>query len=1089
MRRRVPTILCAHWEITATRHKRHASIRPGYKDDYTYFGSYQKTKLTAGVDGGYDFNTPIVVTVTYPQAKAANKVVVGFEMSYAKPVSYSIQVSADGKSWNTIGSETVIASDGTATLYFDGSGWNTPAVYDHATLIQGVRLNIYSMSQPYAHADVLQVGARLENDLSDFVVGYDSEMSLSSPSFIAPFGKASSNTASVKLSNIDGRFNTANPNSLYYGMIEKKVRFTLDLGVNATPEGGNQWEYIREFTMWTDTWGGQSSTEVDVSLKDSSVILQERTVPQLFLENYTVGGIVCLIMDMVGMSNYAYTRSEQDKGQVIPWYWPSDTNQASSPRWGRLMVNTTAPSTTTIWDELSALAEATQTALYFDEHDVLQIVGRKQMFGSGKAVNWNLDAIQNGEKLPDVVSADVSYDLATNQVEFTYKPSAFASDAAGLPRTEQVWQPTAEINNDIIPTNSASAGSTTVTLYGAPLVKDFKKTDSVFWVTQAYAFLWPYESDVNIEGECLHYKGKEYSYSVKEGTVDPRTGYITYSNMPQTKVIFSADEKAQCDAQTDPTYLYKNAFTGKFIVDKYPEDGKLKRGIFGSGTADHLVDSGAHYTSLLTSYDNQVFLPTGGLVTQKDGYITQYNQVTTNSHAWNTTYHLRKHESIVEPETENGSHTVWYGGKIRFSSNGVASTDTANWRLGGFYMAGDWGDAGYYLEITSTTQIDGWEKRQWRHELALIGMPGDAAAYQLEAVAVDPATGNPTTDPKGAKWAIADDLWYSVDISYEKVASDGNNVHITVYMNGVVAAVWVVPPNKQPTYTNQWRWGTHVRGPSTMDIEYVYAVADDISAPFSTPDTTNFLDLKNGGFTSGFLARNVRYNWKSINPSYRWPGGPVYFPQKIADTDLAFDEFGPVVHEIRTFDVAFDTSKVPVESSYLYNTNPLAMTLYYQSDAFGAEFMLANADRTNVVVNGSEDVATPSGSTQSVNWTMFIYGRPLYTAQNDRFLVKKDDAAIRRQGLIRTQFTSRYIQTDEMATEIGQWVLDLWADGVDSVDVQLFGNPLLQLGDLVTMNYPLKGMYPSSHKYFVVQIKNSFSNGYKTEVTLRRCKV
>jgi hypothetical protein len=671
----------------------------GYKDDYTYFGSYQRTKLVAGVDGGFAFDHPIVVTVTYAEPVHANKVVVGFEMSYAKPVSYSIQVSADGKSWNTVATESPISTDGTATLYFNGSSWDTPVVYDQTTPVQGVRLNIYSMDKAYSHADVLQVGARLENDLSEFVISYEADMELSSPSFIAPFGKASSNTASVKLSNIDGRFNTMNPDSLYYGLIEKKVRFTLDLGVDATPAGGSRYEYIREFKMWADSWGGQSSTEVDVSLKDSSVILQERAMPPIFVENYTVGGIVCLIMDMVGMTNYAYTRSEQDKGQQIPFYWPSDTNEASNPRWGRLMVNTTPPSSTTIWDELSALAEATQTALYFDENDVLQIVARKQMFGSGKSVNWNLDAIQNGVKQPDVVSADVSYDLATNQVEFTYKPSMFSNDTNGVPRQEQVWQPQAVVDNSTIPSNSSAAGSTTVVILGVPLVKDFKKTDSVFWIRQSDAIIWPYESDVNIEGECLHFKGKEYTYYVKEGTVDPRTGYVSYNNMPQTKVIFSDEDKAACDAGTDPAFLYKNAFTGKFIVDKFPEDGKLKRGIYGSGVANHLIDSGAQYTSLLTSYNNQVFLPTGGLVTQHEGYITQYNQVVgkaDTSNQWNTTYHLRKHEAIVEPDTELGSHSVWYGGKIRFTSNGLDSTDTANWRLGGFYMAGDWGDAGYY---------------------------------------------------------------------------------------------------------------------------------------------------------------------------------------------------------------------------------------------------------------------------------------------------------------------------------------------------------------------------------------------------------
>jgi hypothetical protein len=57
---------------------------------------------------------------------------------------------------------------------------------------------------------------------------------------------------------------------------------------------------------------------------------------------------------------------------------------------------------------------------------------------------------------------------------------------------------------------------------------------------------------VNIEGECLHFKGKEYTYYVKEGTVDPRTGYISYNNMPQTKVIFSDEDKAAVRCRDRP---------------------------------------------------------------------------------------------------------------------------------------------------------------------------------------------------------------------------------------------------------------------------------------------------------------------------------------------------------------------------------------------------------------------------------------------------------------------------------------------------------------------------------------------------------
>jgi hypothetical protein len=308
-------------------------------------------------------------------------------------------------------------------------------------------------------------------------------------------------------------------------------------------------------------------------------------------------------------------------------------------------------------------------------------------------------------------------------------------------------------------------------------------------------------------------------------------------------------------------------------------------------------------------------------------------------------------------------------------------------------------------------------------------------------------------------------------------------------MNGVVAGTWDIAPAQQPgNYTNQWRFGTHVRGPSSMDIEYLYAVSEDDTNPYLKPDQTNFLDIVNGGFASGFVNKVIKYNYANISPCYKWPYVKYTFPQTINQSHMILDEYGPVVHEVRTFDVAFNVQTVPVSSSFLYVTNPLVEVMSYQSDAFGANFMLANAGRQNVIVNGTDDTLT-GGSNTTINQTCLIYGRCVYTAQNDYVIIKKDDEAIRKQGLIRTQFTTRYIQTSDMANDIADWIVKLWATGVDEVAVEMFGNPLLQVGDLVTMNFPVKGMYPATHQYFITDIKNSFAKGYKTSLTLRRAHV
>ena len=46
-----------------------------------------------------------------------------------------------------------------------------------------------------------------------------------------------------------------------------------------------------------------------------------------------------------------------------------------------------------------------------------------------------------------------------------------------------------------------------------------------------------------------------------------------------------------------------------------------------------------------------------------------------------------------------------------------------------------------------------------------------------------------------------------------------------------------------------------------------------------------------------------------------------------------------------------------------------------------------------------------------------------------------------------------------------------------------------QIGDVVSINDPLKNMAPSTHKYFVVEMSHTYDKGLKTSFTLRRAKI
>lgn len=982
---------------------------PTQTDPYRYFSSTQKSAGTV-TSGEYVFSTPIVLTLIYTNPVVANKLVVGFEQSYAKPKRFTIETTTNGTTWTGIGGSFGPDAAGKVTLWRGSGGtWSDVPQYDGDAALKGIRLTVNSMDTANSHLDVIQMGLRLEDDLSDFIESYDKSMEISDRSMIAPVGRASANTANVTLNNIDGRFNNENQASLYFGLLAKKVRFKLDLSFDATSAGGSSDERIRELTMWTDTWGGGEETSVTVGLVDSSVILQETPTPRVFWTDNTFGAVVWQMMDMVGLTNYNYTKDVADSGQLVPYFYPET---------GKM-----------VWETLSELSEGTQNAIFFDEYDVLQIKTRKALFTTGKAINWNLDAIQNGQKLPDVVDALHESDTVVNKVDIVYKPAHYSDYANGFPKMETAWEPPDDA----------------VTLRSSALVKDFHLADTAFYIRYTDALVWDFNGTVDIRGELISYTGKEYAWHGTDGAM-------------HYDICKSLDDQKALDAKSDKNLAWSNQYTGKMIVDK--------RGINGSVATDHLIRPAA-YTGTITNYENTVFQPVNGGagMTVNNGVLSLSPPLTLGEHTY----------FKIQPEAVVNSINTTYGIRFRFPTT---QSNGSQWTCGGMFVAGDWGDTGYYLEVSTTETIDSIENRVWRNELNLVAMPGDSTAYQ---VGLDDISSGGSRTIKGLSAAIVPGQWYDLDIRHTKDA--GANDIITAYLDGVLMGSWWNPHTNRQV-PDQGKFGAFLRGMCNMDIEYMYAVNNDPSA--DAIDQATFLDIVDGGYASGYIGRQWRYGpqWQSTYYGSAREGSHR-FDALNNRANYFLDEYGPVVHEVREFDVTFDDQHTPVSHSYLYLSNSSkAICTDYWADPFGARFTLANTSRENAILKGDDDSL---GENNTIHQQMFIYGRSLYQ-DNESTITKTDDQSVRANGVIGLTVDSRFVETDVAANDIGQWVLDQWAAGSDELTVNVFGNPLLQLGDLVTMDYPVRGMYPTTHKYWVVAISNSFTQGLETKLTLRRAR-
>jgi hypothetical protein len=82
------------------------------------------------------------------------------------------------------------------------------------------------------------------------------------------------------------------------------------------------------------------------------------------------------------------------------------------------------------------------------------------------------------------------------------------------------------------------------------------------------------------------------------------------------------------------------------------------------------------------------------------------------------------------------------------------------------------------------------------------------------------------------------------------------------------------------------------------------------------------------------------------------------------------------------------------------------------------------------------------------------------------------------------QLDSEWIQSKQSA----QKVLKLIQQGIEgfskTATLSIFGNPLVQVGDIISLTYSLKGI--NSQRYFVKAVSHSFNQGLETRLTLSR---
>ena len=183
-----------------------------------------------------------------------------------------------------------------------------------------------------------------------------------------------------------------------------------------------------------------------------------------------------------------------------------------------------------------------------------------------------------------------------------------------------------------------------------------------------------------------------------------------------------------------------------------------------------------------------------------------------------------------------------------------------------------------------------------------------------------------------------------------------------------------------------------------------------------------------------------------------------------ASTYLKYDEFGDVIREIYKAEAQYE----PAYAIAAQPSDGLAQVVGQRLGHYKGEFYVFNTSSSTIALAGDEGK------------DLFIYGVSVANAGQNYY--ESDDKITDVKQV--TSFDSQWIQSREAAKSLSDFLTNQWSKSTIDVDMEVFGNPVLQVGDIVTINYPDRG-FDGQGKFVIRSISHSMDVGISTKLRLR----
>jgi hypothetical protein len=345
---------------------------------------------------------------------------------------------------------------------------------------------------------------------------------------------------------------------------------------------------------------------------------------------------------------------------------------------------------------------------------------------------------------------------------------------------------------------------------------------------------------------------------------------------------------------------------------------------------------------------------------------------------------------------------------------------------------------------------------------------------------------------------------YDVAVEYESPTGAGKSCYFYIYINGKLIAKVEEPDFLEGTDTQNI--ALFVRGTSRAMFENVYA----LNANYSKNRSKALVRGKGG--TSSLASETLGIKKVSQSGRRIEYGIPdilqtTFFSNigtRGSDYGVYYEEFGTIMRECAYLNVKFDKAYPSLRSKVVSNsdkTNGYTIS-GFNSSPYGAEFLIFNnTDRPLSIGSGTGNPLSIVGLTLTndtqneltvddyfskrgdLSDTEFIadslFNNPLLARdayidiKNSRMTYGKKDFNL----------DSIYIQTQDAANNIMSWIVKKIMKPRRSLGVEVFGMPILQLGDIVELEYDVDGINQISAgdtRFVVYSIENNVDSSGPT---------